>query len=77
LFKATDSIIAATIDNTTGYIANILHDREQKTIQDALQEFIHSHTYELLANKETGLYWESPAAVINLYLEEKGHPLLA
>ena len=76
MFRATDAMIAATIDNTTGYIANFLHERDQRPLQETLQEFMHSSTYELLTDKETGLYWESPAVVINLFLEEKGRPLL-
>jgi hypothetical protein len=73
LFELTNDVIRSTIDNTVAASAYYLHKKTGKDIADMLQELIHSNAYALLADKETGLYWEGYGVFVDTFLSERGN----
>jgi pantothenate kinase type III len=68
--ELTDELIQGAIDSITGYIVSVVAEQQNKSIEEVMEKFIASKTYALLANKDTGLYWDSIAETIDLFLAE-------
>jgi hypothetical protein len=70
--ELTEALIEGTIDNITGFIAAKVAKQFNKPLDEIMDIFLSSHTYELLGDKDTGLYWDSLPETFNLFMNEVG-----
>jgi hypothetical protein len=68
--QLTDNLIQATIDSISGYIIAETAKEQHLPLEAVAERFFKSHTYKLLSDKETGLYWDSIPTTLNMFLQE-------
>ena len=68
--QLTDKLINTTVNNITGYIVAKVAKDQSRDLETVMTEFLYSKTYSLLTDKETGLYWDSMAATMEMFLAE-------
>jgi len=71
--QLTDELIRMTVNNITGYLVATIAKEENRDIETVMTEFLSSKTYSMLADKNTGLYWDSMAATEEMYMNERVH----
>ena len=62
------------MDITTAAAAHFLSQSQNIRIDAALRDILHSKTYKLLLDEETGLYWQGCGVFLDDYFKEKGLP---
>jgi hypothetical protein len=68
----TDDLIEAGVHSVTGFITAKIAQESGRSIGEVMECFLASKAYEQLADKETGLYWDSIDDTLNAFLDE--HP---
>jgi len=68
--ELTDELIQGAVNSITGFIVNYVSEKQGKPIDEVIERFIASETYALLNDKNTGLYWDSIPATIDMFLAE-------
>lgn len=53
------------------YLVHRISEEEECSNEDALKKLLKTMTYELLQNRESGLYAESPECVWNMFWDEE------
>lgn len=71
--KETDNNFEFLVEYITAKVVEHLVDGQDKDLEEALLAFHNSETFEKLCQKETGLYIESPAYVLEMYDHELRH----
>lgn len=66
-----------SIQTISFYLVQRLSREKQCTKPEALKELLKTMTYELLQDKESGLYAESPEYVWNMLLDEENGDMAA
>jgi hypothetical protein len=58
------------------YVISLITDEYKISEDEALRNFIHSETYQLLSDEDTRLFRESPLFIFDMYKAEKttGNP---
>lgn len=69
--KASSVNINKSIQAISLYLVHCISDEEQCSNEDALKKLLKTMTYELLQDKESGLYAESPEYVWSMLKDEK------
>jgi hypothetical protein len=57
--SANDPVFKVTVGNIVAYLATKISDKFDIPIDRAIVFSLRSHTYKLLNNPNTGLYWDS------------------
>jgi len=70
MFVLTDEAIDSGIDIISGYIVSIAAERTGRPAEKIFEEFYCSETFALLANKDTGYYWDNIGELIDKFLNE-------
>jgi hypothetical protein len=70
LLRLTDELIEGTIDAIAGFIVAKVARERSLPLDVVMQQFIASNTYVLLSNQETGLYWDSVPATLDMFYAE-------
>jgi hypothetical protein len=70
----SDELIDGAMDSIAGYMVAQLAAIEGRPVADVMDEFMASRTYALLRDKQTGLYWDSIPATMDLYRAERAEP---
>jgi hypothetical protein len=68
MFVLNDETIESAIDNISGYIVATAAERLGRPIEEISTKFFLSETYALLADKETGYYWDSLGDTIDKFI---------
>ncbi|MCL2129898.1 MAG: hypothetical protein FWH35_06045 [Treponema sp.] len=68
----TEQVIDSAIDTISGYIVSVVSAQTGKPIEEVMDAFLASDTYELLSNAETGYYWDSIVELIDNFKNETG-----
>jgi hypothetical protein len=68
--ELTDDLIDGAIDSISGFIVAKAAAEYDKPIAKIMEAFLSSNTYQLLADKNTGLYWDNLLETYNLFREE-------
>ncbi len=69
--KASSININKSIQAISLYLVHCLSKEEHCSSEDALKKLLKTMTYELLQDKESGLYAESPEYVWSMLQDEK------
>jgi len=72
MFLLTEQVIDSAIDTISGYIVSVVSAQTGKPIEEVMDAFLASDTYELLSNAETGYYWDSIVELIDNFKNETG-----
>lgn len=70
MLQLTDDLINVTINIITGYIVYHVAKEQKRDLESVMGDFLRSDTYSLLADKETGLYWDSIDGTMEMFLDE-------
>ena len=70
MFILTESAIDSAIDSISGYIVFTVQSATDKPLEEVLEAFMASRTYQLLSNKETGYYWDSISELTDMFTAE-------
>jgi hypothetical protein len=68
--ELTEALIEGTIDSITGFIVARAAGQLNKPLDEIMDAFLLSHTYELLCDKDTGLYWDSLPETFGLFMND-------
>jgi hypothetical protein len=66
----TDNLIQAAIDSISGYVIAETVKERHLSLEAVAEYFFKSHTYKLLSDKETGLYWDSIPTTLKMFQQE-------
>jgi hypothetical protein len=70
--ELTDDLIDGAIDSISGFIVAKAAAEYHKPIACMMEAFLSSNTYQLLSDKNTGLYWDNLLETYNMFIEEMG-----
>jgi hypothetical protein len=73
--NATSININKSIQAISVYLVHQISKEEKCSNDEALLKLLSSMTYELLQNKENGLYAETPEYIWSMYQDEKNNDL--
>jgi hypothetical protein len=68
--ELTDDLIEGAIDSITGFIVAKAAAEYDKPIAKMMETFLSSNTYQLLSDKDTGLYWDNLFEMYNMFIGE-------
>jgi hypothetical protein len=68
--QLTDSLIDGAIDSISGFISARAAREKNMPLVEVMEAFMTSNTYRLLADKKTGLYWDSLPETYEMFLRE-------
>jgi hypothetical protein len=68
--ELTDALIEGAVDSIAGFIAAKAAEELNKPLAEVIEMFLLSHTYTLLSDKETGLYWDSLSETYLMFMRE-------
>jgi hypothetical protein len=68
--ELTDTLIEGAIDSITGFIVAKSAKQLNKPVAEMMEVFLVSHTYKLLSDKTTGLYWDSLPETYAMFIKE-------
>jgi hypothetical protein len=71
--ELTDALIEGAIDSITGFLVAKAAEELGKPLAEVMELFLLSHTYALLSDKETGLYWDSLTETYQMFMREINH----
>jgi hypothetical protein len=71
--ELTDDLIEGAIDSITGFVVARAAEQYNKPVAEVMNAFLVSHTYKLLSDKETGLYWDNLSDTYAMFIEELHH----
>jgi hypothetical protein len=66
----TDALINGAIDSISGFICARAAKERSMPLVEVMEAFMTSNTYKLLADKKTGLYWDSLSETYEIFLRE-------
>lgn len=58
------------IESLTRDVVALLMEEKGLTMREAMDAFCSSRTFDALSQKETGLYFQSPAYILDEYINE-------
>jgi hypothetical protein len=65
-----DKLISATIESVSALIVSRAAAERHLTLEQATERFLQSQTYFLLADKNTGYYWDSIPELMRMFTAE-------
>ena len=68
--ELTDALIDGAIDSISGFIAARAAKEYKVPLAETLEAFMRSETGALLADRETGLYWDSLPETYRMFIRE-------
>jgi hypothetical protein len=68
--ELTDDLIEGVIDSIAGFIVAKAAEQYNKPIAEVMNAFLVSHTYQLLSDKDTGLYWDNLSDTYTMFVKE-------
>ncbi len=69
--KASSVNINKSMQAISLYLVHLISEKENCSNEDALKKLLKTMTYELLQDRESGLYAESPEYVWNMLRDEE------
>jgi hypothetical protein len=72
--ELTDALIEGAVDSITGFMAAKAAEELHRPLAEAMEAFVSSHTYTLLSDTETGLYWDSLPETYQMFMREINSP---
>ena len=70
MLKLTDELIEATIDGISGFISVNYSEKHGIPLEEALELFLSSDTYNALSHKESGYYSDSIPEIQEMFFAE-------
>ena len=68
--ELTDALVQGAIDSITGFIVARASKEYGKPVAEMMEIFLASNTYALLADRETGFYWDSLPELYGMFIHE-------
>jgi hypothetical protein len=68
--ELTDDLINGAIDSITGFIVAKAAKEHHQSVAQMMEMFLLSNTYQLLSDKNTGLYWDNVFETYDMFIKE-------
>jgi hypothetical protein len=68
--ELTDELIDGAIDSIAGFIVAQVSEQHSMPVAATMERFLSSDAYRLLADKETGFYWDNPREIYDMFIRE-------
>jgi hypothetical protein len=68
--ELTDDLIDGALDSITGFIIAKAAKEHHQSVAQMMETFLLSNTGQLLADKNTGLYWDNVFETYDMFVKE-------